>query len=1184
MAWKNQNMWGILTTTPVAQLLIESPTQREERIKAIDALLKVDLTDPDAFEWFFNEAVRANLPFWKRVSPGFETDDPMNPRRPPEDFVDNREYVAYYYLKQKAAEQRVMLGLQNASDDVLVGMLSNNLDECRAYLAGKKDLGMLSTAAQGWSPTPPLPTVSPPPLPGIDILPKEAVENLRSWAGNLLYLKFIKKNAPKFGAYDRPNLSALIIQLPFDKQGSLFKIPQKTLDSLLKAKTPEDVKLCLVGLNLDSVSGASDEFEKACAALAVENTALASLQQIQNVGVAKVLWNLNIKMTLDPAVITKINNVIKGMTDEDLNDGRQYALNLVDKIVEACQLKRDDAEKIYKAFGLGLRENFLEGDLSAPKTHIQQQHQFNKHLLKAANDPGDSRNKDLINMLLRIEKTNPLSDADITILDKHFNSSSNFQQFIDSFPTTHPSVKDIKDKLVNELTSTSFNEMKQAFRARLFEAKLEKASGFGPAFHPALVSAFKALARDKQDDLLRNPQKISHLLHAKNTHAVEFYLGRGNASVQTVVKENIKFKQFQMIWNSPIAQALGKIEPLINLDEAKVKAINKLISEIKLDDSGDLAGNKYQDLVKNIAEACNVTPNESFYKEFGLRLDGERFIKMDIPILIVGQHKQNKNLLEAVGEGEFRTCRVLLDVLLRLDKTESYDKGVITELNDHLKNSTTLKEFLGKIRGAAPYPEIKAGLTKELTSNSFDLMKVGAIAADFYSTVPRHFNEGEAAVRAKIDVIHKNRKAIAPVTEKLAFIDNIDTTHLCSPAFQAKVRAQPDVMKKLYKGLSDDCDLIVDQLMREKAILETYSKMLETPSVHRDDRSTRHITIQNGLRGEIKAIDESLKQYKIKQDKFTDVLTAIDKAAAGEVNYYYNPTGFTIRVGGETIKSRQDASSLTTVSVGRGPETVEDSFSRGARATAEKPAEYFFEREGHPERGATTTGMFEERGPQSASPATLSGDTTSKNKGSVFTIVKSITCSQPPRTLTPGTPPAQVSLDDAVDMHMALAVQIISRCNGTPPSKENPIRMYGTNKEELRHVWTALMVLGEKDPKMRFGRDAISVETPIFNPNEESIKKWGRSEQWSPRSLYTAYSSRVQAIGHAKLSSAAQTVAPVKVEDTYTKAVKAGQALAPASTDSARGVVKQMKANQDAKGPALSVDPDPTPPPTPRGP
>ena len=79
---------------------------------------------------------------------------------------------------------------------------------------------------------------------------------------------------------------------------------------------------------------------------------------------------------------------------------------------------------------------------------------------------------------------------------------------------------------------------------------------------------------------------------------------------------------------------------------------------------------------------------------------------------------------------------------------------------------------------------------------------------------------------------------------------------------------------------------------------------------------------------------------------------------------------------------------------------------------------------------------------------------------------------------------------------LAMAMQLLSGVK-EPPTSKKPIVLDGHNEDELRYLWTALMVIGEQKG-MKFNDDAIRVITPCFSPANEK----GTFSRYSGSSCY----------------------------------------------------------------------------------
>lgn len=57
--------------------------------------------------------------------------------------------------------------------------------------------------------------------------------------------------------------------------------------------------------------------------------------------------------------------------------------------------------------------------------------------------------------------------------------------------------------------------------------------------------------------------------------------------------------------------------------------------------------------------------------------------------------------------------------------------------------------------------------------------------------------------------------------------------------------------------------------------------------------------------------------------------------------------------------------------------------------------------------------------------------------------------------------------------------------NDKPPTLKKPIYLRGNHYEQLRYVWTAFMVYGQRLFLMKFGSEAIKIESPVFSATQE---------------------------------------------------------------------------------------------------
>ncbi|MCL9685861.1 hypothetical protein, partial [Legionella maioricensis] len=92
---------------------------------------------------------------------------------------------------------------------------------------------------------------------------------------------------------------------------------------------------------------------------------------------------------------------------------------------------------------------------------------------------------------------------------------------------------------------------------------------------------------------------------------------------------------------------------------------------------------------------------------------------------------------------------------------------------------------------------------------------------------------------------------------------------------------------------------------------------------------------------------------------------------------------------------------------------------------------------------------------------------------------------KPKVKLTVTSFPPATDVDGRVAFSMAMVTQMLAGLK-EPPSAKNPIILRGENTEQLEYLWTALRIIGDKSPHMKFGLESIKVaSSQHFNPAKE---------------------------------------------------------------------------------------------------
>ncbi|WP_241480451.1 hypothetical protein [Legionella norrlandica] len=128
-----------------------------------------------------------------------------------------------------------------------------------------------------------------------------------------------------------------------------------------------------------------------------------------------------------------------------------------------------------------------------------------------------------------------------------------------------------------------------------------------------------------------------------------------------------------------------------------------------------------------------------------------------------------------------------------------------------------------------------------------------------------------------------------------------------------------------------------------------------------------------------------------------------------------------------------------------------------------------------PEGSMVVVDVSHKTKPQSGTPVETIARYTHNAEGNKFEIVQS-------PTRVPPVPGQDAPLEAKVNFYMAAAADMLAKRDG-PPTKAKPIRLRGDNAEELQFLYTALVILGKNNPKMKFDRNAIKVHSAEFNPD-----------------------------------------------------------------------------------------------------
>lgn len=1061
------------------------------RNKALDAILQADPSKPDEFR----KAIKDNEDFWKKfpVSTGghlmtHQTEGARRKKKPipnyftSDKFLDSTDTThSFQKMHQLVAEQRVRLGLVKSDTETLVAILKNNPDECRAYLASKPDIFSDLSQTSGWQPDvtlAPLPpaTVGKKGNKSTNILSDLAIGEVKKEASQLLLLQLINGSEDQqllsnlLSAGTKPAVEGAANALGFPTEGN----------GLLSHPLSHEISIALT----DRITELKEKAAKSGFEGFVNSL---SDKQLLDFGEHLEKDNQGFKDSLPAPFKTD-------MADTDL-DWAKGVLG-VKHLQVALASKEGDIRPIIEAL-----KTKDEGELKTKLNTLMGNHDY-IDLSVTKENLGPIKKAMFQNVVNRMTKLEQLKALDET------KSLAKFQEALGKLGITpNDWVKD-----------SDLKDMKQWIRSRQLELQVKSVSQLGSTVHSKLFSVFKDLPVDKQREILEKPEQLRDILNAKEKHIAEHYLGKDAKGIDELVAENTRLSAFREIHNSEIARVLANFKPDIKLSDDQVKEINKALHEAKISAHPDTFTNvgKYKSLIDKIKDQVGTVDTEKFYKEFNLNHDGSAFINPPpntVTQKIESQHKFNEKLMD-----EYSTLakpfQKVMDLFLKLEKTYTLDQTalsgkptslIVGDIVAKINNSNSAQELIDKLVTPNPHtapltPEqvkLKKNLTREITPSVFDEMKNTARRAQFLSskidTVRTAFKE----VVAGLEEIQKNHKPITDSKAKLQFINGIDPVHLYNPSFQGTAKSKAVEMRERYQKMSKDNTLTVDQLRRQVIALEGYLANLPDDNQFKAPLSPEQKELIKQLRTdlekELKAVREDLKFYETVQKNLGKILEAVDVAAKGKQHYFYNPEGVTRHppISPNEISTLPKLSgtpsisphtSVTTHSTG----TIKD-YLLGERVPEGKiqPVDVSHKTKTQDGRSIEYVGRYT-ADPNAPSQVTSKKGETSRVPGGKYEVLQFPNQDPPPQTRE-----EQIALAEArVKFAMTMAIDILSNLDA-PPSKDKPLVLRGSNEEELKYLYTAFVVLGENNPKLKFGKDAIEVNSAVFNPDHEKGRLWG---------------------------------------------------------------------------------------------
>lgn len=1055
-------------------------TLRDELAKVLDDILKTDPSDPDAFR----KIIAEHQDFWDEHDPslmefneglffGPSTEEYLES----DDFLDSNDPInSFQKLHQFAAEQRVKLGLEKSDTDTLVAILKNNPEECRAYIESKKPgLGNFSEGnVHGWLKEEYTPTIPPKAInKSTDVLSDGAIKKIKEQASELLLLKLIKncenrqllKDLLTANSKTEAEHAANAIGFPTEGNGELsYPLSdevEEALDDIIQELEEEAAKAgfdsYVQSLSHDALLVKKNGLESTTAA-GFKN----SLDEPYKTYLPESEWQ-----RAQGVLGARYLQAVLSSGTQNLKD----ALNAKDANALIAELKKPALLGPHDYIDKAVTEENL-GSLK-------------KNMMKSfINNIKDETNLKALDAL------------------KALDGAKNLDKF-----------KEVLGKLgitpADWVKDNDLKDMKQWARARQFELEINRVSSLGSGAHSKLMSTLTQLPVEKQREILAKPQQLRHLMNAYESHVAEHYLGKNASGIAELLTENKRLEGFRAIHNAEVARVLANFKPEITLNDKQVAAINQALTTANSNPNTYTQVTDYKTLIDAIKTQSGSVNQKDFYSAFNLNDDGSAFTSSTPRKDEMSKQQQhNQHIYAEYNSTSNSGNKKLLAVLLSIEKPVTFSKDIVNRFLRPLKDSETPQEYADRLFGENPTnpanKKFKDDLLRELTPTVFNEIKNDLRMQELLDTNPAHVMAAIKDLNTEFEAIKKITGPIRTNADKLKFINDIDPVHLYNPTFQGTARSKAAQMKDRYEGLSRDCELVVDQLRRQVIALEGHLKSLPKDGQFKAagltlEQKEEIKKLRTELQTELDAVRKDLDFYKKIQGKLETIVKEVDVAAKGKMHYYYNSEG----IKRHPPVSRDQIPPL--------PNVPNPSLRSSTTATTGSNGriQEFLVGEKIPEGQIVVVDVSHKTAPKSGAPVETIGRYTQDNnvpdqvtskKGEISKVPGSkFEILQFPTQVPPPNPPSGDPLVEAkVNFSMAMAADILASLD-SPPTKDKPIRLRGSNPEELEYLYTALVILGEKNPKFKFNRDAIEVNSAVFHPDNVKGRLWG----FSSNSLYS---------------------------------------------------------------------------------
>ncbi|RJT49211.1 hypothetical protein [Legionella taurinensis] len=690
---------------------------------------------------------------------------------------------------------------------------------------------------------------------------------------------------------------------------------------------------------------------------------------------------------------------------------------------------------------------------------------------------------------------------------------------------------DVKIKLANMGVTANLDWMDDSLAADLQRKAAARAatghinahSAFPAEAHPHLQAFISQLSLDKQKAILAKPEVLAALMKAQSIDEIRRVVGTTNSSAGDLIAENQRLSKLSKLFNPELAKILASIKPPLAVNDAQINALNQtLLTQNNIFDANN---NVYRNLVGTLRMTFNPQDKAAFNQAFGLNAQGLNITNDPIRQAMATQHTRNGHLVARHGiishmhnatAADIKE-KAAIEIALRLSKTQPFDQHEIQNFRDFFENAASLNDVITGIPGNNTINTNlgNTGWQKQITPEMFDAYKQVKKQQAWLDRGNYNAPGGtKQTEQTEIQALKTKLKSITDIDDdylqEIKHLGSLTEMQWLSPEFEVAARQAYNELHPKFKTFARDCDIILEEFRRQQKIYEDKLNSLpDTSTLNQPNERQQKKDIENfraQLKEELALIKAGINLY----EKASLALNG-DPSATNEL----------ARKG--LIQHLEDCKQGTNVIFATSDmryndfpvDEKEQHFAQGYQPGPGQQAA--------PDRSAISTEAprtytVKKLEPGMCREYVLSGTRQETyGRGQTRTVADTGTFIEEvhaghlePKTVKKKTevnPQATITVskfpkddENQIKYAMAMASQLLAHLDHAP-TKDRPLVITGSNPEELRHLWTALMVLGKNNPKMKFSQDAIKVASTAFDPDSELGKVFGLKSD----ALYNTY-------------------------------------------------------------------------------